>query len=63
MPAYQYSTGPSRYHVHLEPPLEIQPGATREGVMQKVVSRFEAFIRERPQQWYAFRAMFKPAEG
>jgi lauroyl/myristoyl acyltransferase len=23
--------------------------------MQKVVERFEVFIREHPEQWYAFR--------
>jgi lauroyl/myristoyl acyltransferase len=27
--------------------------------MQRVISRFEDFIRERPDQWYAFRPMFK----
>jgi hypothetical protein len=27
--------------------------------MQKVVARFEDFIKERPDQWYAFRPMFK----
>jgi lauroyl/myristoyl acyltransferase len=26
--------------------------------MQRVVDRFEEFIRERPDQWYAFRPMF-----
>jgi KDO2-lipid IV(A) lauroyltransferase len=63
IPAYQYAVGPSRHHVHLEAPLELEPGVTREGVMQRVVDRFEAFIRERPEQWYAFRPMFTSAEG
>jgi KDO2-lipid IV(A) lauroyltransferase len=63
MPACQYATGPSRHHIHLEGPLAIGPGATREGLMQRVVDRFETFIGERPEQWYAFRPMFKPAEG
>jgi hypothetical protein len=27
--------------------------------MQRVVTRFEDFIKERPDQWYAFRPMFK----
>ena len=31
--------------------------------MQRVVDRFEEFIKERPDQWYAFRPMFKHAEG
>ena len=63
MPAYQYATGPSRHHIHLEAPLELAAGATRESVMQRVVDRFEVFIRERPEQWYAFRPIFTPAEG
>jgi KDO2-lipid IV(A) lauroyltransferase len=63
MPACQYPTGPSRHHIHLEAPLRIQPGETREGIMQRVVGRFEAMISERPEQWYAFRPMFKSAEG
>jgi hypothetical protein len=31
--------------------------------MQRVVGRFEDFIRERPDQWYAFRPMFTRAEA
>jgi phosphatidylinositol dimannoside acyltransferase len=62
MPAYQYAVGPSRYHIHLEAPLEIGPGETKEGLMQRVVHRFETFIRSRPEQWYAFRPMFRPEE-
>ena len=26
--------------------------------LQRVVERFEEFIKERPDQWYAFRPMF-----
>ena len=43
----------------MEPALAIGPGDTKESVMQRIVDRFEAFIRERPDQWYAFRPMFK----
>src|SRR5437899_3486159 len=57
--AYQYATGPSRYHVHLDRPMTLAAGETKESVMQRVVSRFEDFIKERPEQWYAFRSMFK----
>jgi lauroyl/myristoyl acyltransferase len=32
---------------------------TKESLMQKVVARFEDFIKEHPDQWYAFRPMFK----
>jgi phosphatidylinositol dimannoside acyltransferase len=59
IPACAYSTGPSRYHVHLDPPMALGLGVTKESLMQRIVSRFEDFIRERPDQWYAFRPMFK----
>lgn len=60
LPAYQYATGPSRYHVHLDPMLSWPAHETKESLMQKVVDRFEAFIKERPDQWFAFRPMFTP---
>ncbi len=63
MPACQYSTSPVRHHIHLDPPLSWSAGETKEGLMQRVVGRFEEFIRERPDQWYAFRPMFTRAEG
>jgi lauroyl/myristoyl acyltransferase len=31
-------------------------------LMQRVIGRFEEFIRTRPDQWYAFRPIFK-SEG
>lgn len=58
MPAYQYAKSPGRYHIHLDPPLAVSSAETKEGVMQRVVDRFEDFIKERPDQWYAFRPMF-----
>lgn len=58
MPAYQYATIPGHHHVHLDPPLAFASGDTKESLMQRVVSRFEDFIKERPEQWYAFRPMF-----
>ena len=58
MPACQYGTSPGRYHIHLDPPLAMPAGATKESVMQRVVDRFGEFIKERPDQWYAFRPMF-----
>jgi lauroyl/myristoyl acyltransferase len=45
--------------VHLDPALTWAAGETKEGLMQKVVNRFEDFIKERPEQWYAFRPMFR----
>jgi phosphatidylinositol dimannoside acyltransferase len=59
MPAYQYAVAPSRHHIHMDAALAIGPGETKESLMQRVVDRFEAFIRERPDQWYAFRRMFR----
>jgi KDO2-lipid IV(A) lauroyltransferase len=63
MPACQYATSPGRHHIHLDAPLTWADGETKEGLMQRVVSRFEHFISERPDQWYAFRPMFTRAEG
>jgi phosphatidylinositol dimannoside acyltransferase len=63
LPACQYATSPGRYHVHMDPALTWAAGETKEGLMQRVVSRFEDFIKERPDQWYAFRPMFAPVEG
>jgi KDO2-lipid IV(A) lauroyltransferase len=56
--AAPYASARGRYHVHLDAPLEWPAGETKEGLMQRVVTRFEDFIRERPDQWYAFRRMF-----
>ena len=63
MPACQYVTSPGHHHIHLDAPLTWAAGETKEGLMQRVVGRFEEFIKERPDQWYAFRPMFSPAEG
>jgi lauroyl/myristoyl acyltransferase len=38
--------------------MEWPQGETKEGLMQRVIARFENFIKERPDQWYAFRPMF-----
>ncbi len=62
MPAYQYAVAPSRYHIHLDAPLEASDRETKESLMQRVVDRFETFIRSRPEQWYAFRPMFRSEE-
>lgn len=58
VPGYPYATGQSRYHFHLDPPLHVVAGDTKESLMQRVIDRFEGFIKERPDQWYAFRPMF-----
>jgi phosphatidylinositol dimannoside acyltransferase len=58
MPACQWATGPGCYKIRLDPALTISEADTKEGLMQRVVDRFEEFIKERPDQWYAFRPMF-----
>lgn len=59
MPACQYSVGAGQYRVHLDPALAVDGGDSKENLMQKVVYRFEDFIKERPDQWFAFRHMFR----
>jgi KDO2-lipid IV(A) lauroyltransferase len=63
IPGYQYMTSSGRHHIHLEDALSWPDGETKENLMQRIVHRFEAFIRERPDQWYAFRPMFKAISG
>jgi KDO2-lipid IV(A) lauroyltransferase len=58
LPAYQFATARGRHHMHLDPALTWAAGETKEGLMQRVVNRFEAFIKGHPDQWYAFRPMF-----
>jgi KDO2-lipid IV(A) lauroyltransferase len=60
IPSCQWSTAPGRHQIRIDQPLEIHEGETKEGVMQRVVARFEEFIKEHTDQWYAFRRMFKP---
>jgi lauroyl/myristoyl acyltransferase len=62
MPANQYTTSPGRLRIHLDSALSLSEGETKEHVMQRVIDRFEDFIRERPEQWYAFRPMFRTKE-
>jgi phosphatidylinositol dimannoside acyltransferase len=60
---YQYMTPSGRHHIHLETALSWPDGETKEDLMQRIVHRFEAFIRERPDQWYAFRPIFQAGRG
>ena len=61
LPTYCRRSAAGGYHVHVDPPVQ-PPGRERCGgkqasaeLMQRVVERFEAFIRHDPEQWYAFR--------
>jgi lauroyl/myristoyl acyltransferase len=53
------------YHIHVDPPIEPpDPAGCRSkevvaAVMQQVVDRFEVFIRQHPDQWYAFRRILQ----
>ncbi|MGH7763350.1 MAG: lysophospholipid acyltransferase family protein [Candidatus Dormibacteraceae bacterium] len=58
LPACQYMTAPGCHRIHLDPALSWSPDETKETLMQRVVDRFEDFIKEHPDQWYAFRPMF-----
>jgi KDO2-lipid IV(A) lauroyltransferase len=59
LPATQYAVGPGRYRVHIDAALNVGQGETKESLMQRVIGRFEEYIKERPDQWYAFRPMFQ----
>jgi phosphatidylinositol dimannoside acyltransferase len=60
LPLYSRREG-AKYHIHVDPPIQppVEPScrgkAAVSEVMQRVVDRFEGFIREHPDQWYAFR--------
>ena len=63
MAGYQFMTPAGRHHIHLEPALSWPDGESKENLMQRIVDRFEEFIRGRPDQWFSFRPMFKPERG
>jgi lauroyl/myristoyl acyltransferase len=62
IPANQFTTAPGHLRIQLDPALSLGEGESKEHVMQRVIDRFEDFIRERPDQWYAFRPMFRAEE-
>ena len=59
IPCHVTMVSPGRYHARIEPALAPREGETKESLMQRVIEQFEGFIRERPDQWYAFRPMFQ----
>jgi phosphatidylinositol dimannoside acyltransferase len=56
---HSYANGAGRYRVVVEKGPEWRAGETNQSAMQTIITRFEAYIRKRPDQWYAFRPMFK----
>lgn len=61
LPAYSRRIAPGRYHVHVDPPIPPPAGpearASAAQMMQRVADRFQAFIAQYPDQWYAFRPL------
>ena len=58
VPTFVYGIGDGKYHGHVHQPLAWSPSDTKEGLTQRIIDCFEDFIKERPDQWYAFRPMF-----
>jgi len=56
---HTYATSPGRYSIAIENAPEWPSNETNTRVMQSIVTRFESYIRARPDQWYAFRPIFK----
>lgn len=54
-----YASGPGRYRVLVETAPQWPAGETNQAAMQSIITRFETYIRARPDQWYAFRPMFR----
>jgi lauroyl/myristoyl acyltransferase len=61
LPVYSRRIAPGRYQAHVDPPIcppAYVPERAREqtaDLMQQVMAKFETFIRQYPDQWYAFR--------
>jgi lauroyl/myristoyl acyltransferase len=64
LPVYSRRTE-AGYHIHVDPPIQPASEPRCRGkeavseVMQQVIDRFEGFIREHPDQWYAFRRILQ----
>jgi KDO2-lipid IV(A) lauroyltransferase len=56
-----------RFRAHLEPPLQSERSPSPEEdvrcLTQRLASAFERYVRRYPGQWYAFRQMWRDAEG
>ena len=56
---HTFRSAPGRYHIVIDAAPVWRAGETNQGAMQSIISRFESYIRARPDQWYAFRPIFK----
>jgi KDO2-lipid IV(A) lauroyltransferase len=65
LPVFSRRDGPGHYHVHVDPPVEpldaeaLRHSEAPAAMMQRVVERFERFICDYPEQWYAFKAVLR----
>src|SRR5260370_27291577 len=50
MPVCQHTTSPGRHHIHIDPPMNLGEDESKESVMQRVINRFQDFMRERTDQ-------------
>jgi KDO2-lipid IV(A) lauroyltransferase len=60
LPVFSRRVGPGCYHIHVDPPIAPPHQATGQNdgtaaMMQRVMERFERFISDYPEQWYAFK--------
>jgi len=56
---HTYATSPGHYHIAIENAPEWPSDETNARAMQSIITRFESYIRARPDHWYAFRPIFK----
>ena len=56
---HSYASGPGSYHAVVEKAPEWPSGESNQRAMQSIIDCFETYIRARPDQWYAFRPIFK----
>ena len=56
---HTYATSPGRYQIVVENAPQWPADETNARAMQSIITRFESYIRARPDHWYAFRPIFK----
>ena len=65
LPVFSRRDAPGHYHVHVDPPVappDVDAVGRRDApaaMMQRVIERFEGFIRAYPEQWYAFKPVLR----
>jgi len=65
LPVFSRRDAPGHYHVHVDSPVappDVDAVGRRDAptvMMQRVMERFERFIRAYPEQWYAFKPVLR----